>query len=76
MVLQGAEQALKLGIASPMPMLSGSTEKTIGQFLFQLATSDVMCVEEDPQLSVRSAMLHCTSSALKSITKRKIYKKA
>ena len=67
---------LKIGYAaSQLPMLSGSTEKTIGRFLFQLTTPDVVFVEEDPQISVRSARLHCTSSALKCITKLKITKK-
>ena len=64
-----------IATASQLPMLSGSTKKTIGQFLFQLATPDVF-LEEDPQLSVRSAMLHCMSSASKCITKLKIYGKA
>ena len=69
MVLQEADRAPKLATASQLPMLSGSTEKTIGQFLFQLATPDVVFVEEDPQLIVKSAMLHCMSSASKCIIK-------
>ena len=72
-----AQQALKQcgtprsrpGPKTSRTVLSGTTEKTIGQFLFQLATPDVVFVEEDPQLSVRSAMLHYMSSASKCIIK-------
>ena len=67
MVPLGSDWALKLDTVSQLPILSGSTEKIVGQFPFEIATPGVVYVVEEPQLNVRNATLHCRSSAIKCI---------